>query len=399
MSALIGATAAVAAGLAGIGIGSQWSRRPRVARPPAAEPVIAAAVPPAPPTPVSDLVAVLDTLPLGVVVVSADGTERFRNAASRASAATHTGLLIDDAVRQALRRAVRGDESARTLELYGPPTVAVVVRAQPIPGGGAMATVEDISERRRVDAVRTDFVANISHELKTPIGAMAVLADALSDAGDPQTGDPDVVVRLAGRIAVESERLSRTIDDLMELSRIELGEEPVRDVVAIGDVVRETIDRARSFAESRGIELAVLDAGSALTVIGDRRQLISALGNLVENAIKYSEPGSAVQLRSRATDDVVEVMVVDNGIGIPPSEQTRIFERFYRVDRARSRTTGGTGLGLSIVRHIATNHHGEIVVSSEEGRGSTFVLRLPSTRAGSAPDASANAPEREREQR
>lgn len=399
MSALIGATAAVAAGLAGLGIGSQWSRRLRVASPPAAEPSIAAAAPPAPPAPVSDLVAVLDTLPLGVVVVSADGTERFRNAASRASAATHTGLLIDDAVRQALRRAVRGGESARTLELYGPPTVAVVVRAQPIPGGGAMATVEDISERRRVDAVRTDFVANISHELKTPIGAMAVLADALSDAGDPQTGDPDVVVRLAGRIAVESERLSRTIDDLMELSRIELGEEPVRDVVAIGDVVRETIDRARSFAESRGIELAVLDAGSALTVIGDRRQLISALGNLVENAIKYSEPGSAVQLRSRATDDVVEVMVVDNGIGIPPSEQTRIFERFYRVDRARSRTTGGTGLGLSIVRHIATNHHGEIVVSSEEGRGSTFVLRLPSTRAASAPDASADAPEREREQR
>lgn len=321
--------------------------------------------------------AVLDTLPLGVVVMAADGSIRFRNAESIAAAATHTGLLIDNAVRNALQQALRGAETEETVEFYGPPKVTVVVRAQPIYNGAAVATVEDISERRRVDAVRTDFVANISHELKTPIGALAVLADAIADEDDPA-----VVKRVADRMVSESDRVSRTIDDLMELSRIELGEEPVRDLVSIDEVVKESVERANTFAESRRIGLAVLDGADDLWVIGDRRQLISALGNLVENGIKYSESGGSVQLRVRAVEGVVELMVVDTGIGIPASEHDRIFERFYRVDRARSRDTGGTGLGLSIVRHIATNHHGEVLVASDEGEGSTFVLRLPRAYSG-----------------
>ena len=285
---------------------------------------------------------------------------------------THIGLLVDDAVERLLLKALQGEENRQTLELYGPPRVAVVVTASPLEGGGALATIEDVSERRRVDAVRTDFVANISHELKTPVGALAVLAEALSEEDDV-----DVVHRVADRMVDEAHRLSRTIDDLLELSRIELGEEPVRDLVDVADVVDGAVGRARQLAELRSIEIETLEMPVGIRVMGDRRQLVSALGNLVENAVKYSEPGSGVQVRVRVEGPLVELMVADQGIGIPAKDHDRIFERFYRVDKARSRDTGGTGLGLAIVRHVATNHRGEVLVSSQEGEGSTFVLRIP----------------------
>jgi two-component system sensor histidine kinase SenX3 len=235
-----------------------------------------------------------------------------------------------------------------------------------------MATIEDVSERRRVDAVRTDFVANISHELKTPVGALAVLAEALSEEDELA-----VVHRVADRMVDEAHRLSRTIDDLLELSRIELGEEPVRDVVDVADVVDGAVGRARQMAEVRAIAIEVLELPAGVRVLGDRRQLVSALGNLVENGVKYSESGSTVQVRVRVEGSSVELMVADHGIGIPAQDHDRIFERFYRVDKGRGRDTGGTGLGLSIVRHVATNHRGEVLVSSLEGEGSTFVLRIP----------------------
>ncbi len=178
-------------------------------------------------------------------------------------------------------------------------------------------------------------------------------------------------------MVAEAHRVARTIDDLMELSRIELGEESVRDRVDVLDVVSGAIDRTGALAENRQIRVAVLDLPDGVAVVGDRRQLISALGNLVENAVKYSEPGGNVQLRVRVEGSFAELMVADQGIGIPASDHARIFERFYRVDKARSRDTGGTGLGLAIVRHVATNHGGEVLVSSTEGEGSTFVMRLP----------------------
>jgi two-component system sensor histidine kinase SenX3 len=186
-----------------------------------------------------------------------------------------------------------------------------------------------------------------------------------------------MVHRIAGRMVEESHRVARTIDDLMELSRIELGEEPIRDLVDIEAVVEEAIERIRPLAEVRRIDISALDVPIGVRVKGDRRQLVSALANLVDNAVKYSEPGSPVQVRVRVLGTAAELMVADNGIGIPASDHDRIFERFYRVDRARSRDTGGTGLGLSIVRHVATNHGGEVLVSSQEGEGSTFVLRIP----------------------
>ena len=316
--------------------------------------------------------AVVDRIPLGVVVMGSGGEVVYRNASAKAVAGTYTGLLIDDAVQAALREAIDGRRSRELLELYGPPQVAVVVTAEGLPGGSAVATIEDVSERRRVDAMRTDFVANISHELKTPVGALAVLAEALADEADI-----DVVRRVSERMVAESHRVARTIDDLMELSRIELGEESVRDTVDVLDVVSGAIDRTAALAEARDMHIAVLDLPDAVAVVGDRRQLISALGNLVENAVKYSEPGGQVQIRVRVEGEFAELMVADQGIGIPAADHDRIFERFYRVDKGRSRDTGGTGLGLAIVRHVATNHGGEVLVSSSEGEGSTFVIRLP----------------------
>jgi two-component system sensor histidine kinase SenX3 len=241
-----------------------------------------------------------------------------------------------------------------------------------LPRGGACALVEDISERRRIEAVRTDFVANISHELKTPVGALAVLAETLADERDEA-----VVQRIADRMLEESHRASRTIDDLLELSRIELGGELTRDGVEAGEVVCGAVDRATALADQCGIRIDVSDPSDAVRVTGDRRQLVSAVGNLVENAVKYSEAGGRVEVTTRSDGPWVEFVVADHGVGIPARDLDRIFERFYRVDKARSRGTGGTGLGLAIVRHVATNHGGEVTVTSREGEGSTFVLRVP----------------------
>ena len=319
---------------------------------------------------------VADRLALGVVVAGASGRVHYRNAAADVFAGTHAGLLVDDTVERLLARALDGHEERQNLELYGPPRVAVVVTASPLPGGGAMVTIEDVSERRRVDAVRTDFVANISHELKTPVGALAVLAETLADSSDDDV-DAEVVRRIAGRMVDESHRVARTIDDLMELSRIELGEEPIRDLVDVIDIVDGAIERVRPLAELRRIDVTTLELPRGVRVSGDRRQLVSALGQPGRERREVQRAGSAVQVRVRVEGQFAELMVADNGIGIPATDHDRIFERFYRVDKARSRDTGGTGLGLSIVRHVATNHGGDVLVSSREGEGSTFVLRIP----------------------
>jgi two-component system sensor histidine kinase SenX3 len=199
-----------------------------------------------------------------------------------------------------------------------------------------------------------------------------VLAETLADVDDPVDS-----ARLSDKIVRESERLSRTIDDLLELSRIELGGQAVRDSVAVAPILHGAVDRVAGFAERHGIEVTVDDPGDGSIVLGDRRQLMSALANLVENAVKYSEPGGQVEVFAEQHDDHIALVVADHGIGIPERDLDRIFERFYRVDRARSRETGGTGLGLSIVRHVATNHGGTVSVVSTEGEGSEFRLAIP----------------------
>ena len=325
---------------------------------------------------------VLEELRLGIAISGRDGVGEFRNSAARAMAGTHAGILLDDAVERHLARGLVGIRSDEVVELHGPPRSVYVVRSAPLPGGGAVAFVEDVSERRRIDAVRTDFVTNVSHELKTPVGALSVLAETLQDETDPV-----VVHRLAGRMLAEAERAANTIDDLMELSRIELGGDRTIERVAVHAVVAAAIDRVRELATRSGITISAVPPDTpgdrpAPAVDGDRRQLVSAVGNLVENAVKYSEPGGSVHVRVRCLDDVIEIDVVDRGVGIPARDLPRIFERFYRVDQARSRATGGTGLGLSIVRHVATHHGGDVTVESVEGQGSTFTMRLPAASDG-----------------
>ena len=321
----------------------------------------------------------LETIPQGVVVCDENGDIAFRNAsAAQFSASRHGDALVASAIDELLADAREGVTGRRSLDLFGPPRRTLVIVAVPLDDDrrtvGGLAIIDDVSDRRRLEAVRRDFVANISHELKTPVGALALLAETLLAEDDPA-----VSRRLAERMLSEAFRVGRTIDDLLELSRIEAEEAPSREPVPVHLVLAEAVERMRPAAEQQGIEIRVSEPRRSLTLLGDRRQIVSALYNLLDNAVKYSDAGSIVDVRTSITvaGDRVAIDVEDHGIGIPNRDLERIFERFYRVDRARSRETGGTGLGLAIVRHAAGNHKGEVLVTSREGEGSTFTLILP----------------------
>ena len=326
------------------------------------------------------LEALVDALPMGIVVVDKTGQVRFRNSAVSSFTGTrHAEILVEAATERLLDRALVGRERREEIQLAGPPIRVLEVHAVPLNDGGALALVEDITERWRIDQVRTDFVANVSHELKTPVGAISVLAETL----EGETED-ELILRLTGRMVLETQRMSRTIDDLLELSRIELGGESLYTSIDMIDVVAEVVERVSSLAAKKNVDLVVEQPTGSSIVMGDFFQLTSAIGNLVENAIKYSENDSAIEVRLRdGVNSMIDVEVEDYGIGIPAESLDRIFERFYRVDRARSRGTGGTGLGLSIVRHVATNHGGEVNVRSREGEGSVFILSIPGVQATS----------------
>jgi two-component system sensor histidine kinase SenX3 len=313
----------------------------------------------------------------GVVIVDAQGREVLRNAGGeRFRRARHSDALVEEAMRDLLPPALGGERRERELQLFGPPREVLQVRAVPLRRGttviGAVAFVRDVSELRRVESVRRDFVANVSHELKTPIGALGLLAETMA-AGDGSS----VNSQLADRVQHEAGRLARIVDDLLDLSLIEAQEAPIREPVPVHVVLHEAAERVRGAADAVGIPLSVSPVATDLVVTGDQSQLVSAVANLLDNAVKYSEPGKPVEVDATAVDSTVCISVRDNGIGIPARDLERIFERFYRVDRARSRTTGGTGLGLSIVRHVAQAHGGDVTVESIEGEGSTFRLRIP----------------------
>ncbi len=319
------------------------------------------------------LQAALDALPIGVIVADSDGKAVVRNRASDSGGGdTHNEVLVQAAVQHHLRAALRGGERSQTVELYGPPRRVVVVHAQPLGSDGAVATIEDVTERSRLDAVRTDFVANISHELKTPIGALAVLAETLIDEDDPV-----LISRLANKTVNEAHRVAKIIDDLLELSRIELSGDLMVTACNVVSLVNEASARGSYAAQQGKVVVQVCEIPDGLRVNADYAQLASALGNLVDNAVKYSETAGKVTVTAYPESNGVTFTVTDSGIGIPSHDLDRIFERFYRVDRARSRGTGGTGLGLSIVRHVASNHGGAVTVESREGEGSTFRLYIP----------------------
>lgn len=327
------------------------------------------------------LVAALDSLNLGVVVADADEALRFQNRAAQAVLSSRDSRsIVDRAVRELLVAAVHGEPGEREIDLFGPPQATYLIRAVPLAASpatgtdarsGSVAVIEDITERRRTDQVRRDFVSNISHELKTPVGALTLLAETLRDETDLAT-----IGRFTERMGDEVARLSRTIDDLLELSRIEFGDDLFIDEGPVGPMIDDALSRYRGAADARDI---VLRATGDLDVslCGDRRQITSAVSNLVDNAVKYSPDGATVEVNVSATGPTVAIAVTDDGDGIPSRDLGRVFERFYRVDRARSRETGGTGLGLAIVRHVAQNHGGEVAVRSKEGHGSTFTLTLP----------------------
>jgi two-component system sensor histidine kinase SenX3 len=328
--------------------------------------------------------AALEAIPHGVVLCNeqADIIHRNRHAEPFV-AARHGDVLVERALVELMHTAVAGEAGVQQLDLYGPPRRTLTMSASPIDDGertiGAVVVIEDVSEKRRLEAVRRDFVANISHELKTPVGALGLLAETLADEEDQA-----VARRLAERMQLEATRVGRIIDDLLDLSRIESEEAPIREPVPVHRVLAEAVERVRPTAELRGITIEVPEPSRRLALNGERRQLVSALYNLLENAVKYSDDGATVEISAATDGSWVELAVRDHGIGIPARDLERIFERFYRVDRARARDTGGTGLGLAIVRHVASNHGGDVRVDSHEGEGSTFTLRLP---AGPGPVA------------
>ena len=284
---------------------------------------------------------------------------------------------LADLVRQ-VRRDGQIREAEMTMARDGGAERTVTARVAPLGARLVLALVEDRTRERRVEAVRRDFVANVSHELKTPVGAIRLLADAVTDASD----DPEAVQRFGNRMLTEAERLGALVQQIIELSRLQ-GDDPLEEpvLVAVDDVVAAAIDA--NAIDAQASRIALVSSGEhGLHVLGSTEQVTVAVGNLVANAVAYSPPGSSVVVTARRAGGSVALSVTDQGIGIPTGELERIFERFYRVDPARHRSTGGTGLGLSIVKHVAATHGGEVKVWSEEGRGSTFTLSLPVARGG-----------------
>jgi two-component system sensor histidine kinase SenX3 len=324
------------------------------------------------------MIGAFDALTDGALVVDERGNEIVRNlAAERYRDARHGDALAQHAIETLLATARGGEAGGQELSLFGPPREVLQLNAVPLRDAdgdvvGAAAFVRNVTEARRVESVRRDFVANVSHELKTPVGALALLAETITSSDDPE-----VTQQLAGRMVKEAERLGRIVDDLLDLSLIEAQEGPTRERASVRVLLDEAADRLGPMALANGIPLRTAIVNEDFFVVCDPSQIVSAVTNLLDNAVKYSEPGGMVDLGVEQVGNRVVISVRDHGIGIPSSDLERIFERFYRVDRARSRATGGTGLGLSIVRHVAQVHGGDVKVDSVEGEGSVFSIALP----------------------
>ena len=369
-----------------------------------------------------------DALSFGITVLDSSGRDVLRNpevasflgpdsglpdGESRVDRRSDGEVMAGGTLRRLLERAADGHRGRENLDIVGPPRRSFIVTAEPIGDRvngrfAVVGTVQDASEARRTEAMRQDFITNVSHELRTPVGAIAVLAETLASETDRHAA-----ARLTGRLEHEAHRLAVMVDDLLALGRVESSGVGSEEFVPAPELLDEAIERARVSAATRELTIEVTSVGHGLLVRGDRRQLVTALHNLLENALKYSDKGQPVVVDASLShrppgaltqgsahgasgglveslrDDTepgpcVAISVRDHGIGIPMRDQERIFERFYRVDRARARDTGGSGLGLAIVRHVARNHDGDIIVSSVEGEGSTFTLLLPGYARGGA---------------
>jgi two-component system sensor histidine kinase SenX3 len=363
LAALIGAVVAGGAVLA-------WSvsQRQQGTVAPAEEPVVPAGV-----------ATVLAVLRSSAVVVD-DSDEVVKSSAPAVALGLVRSQRLASAELAELVRQVRRDGQIREADLVlpqpnGPPRT-VTARVAPLSSRLVLALVEDRTRERRVDAVRRDFVANVSHELKTPVGAIRLLAEAVGDASD----DPEAVERFARRMLTESDRLLQMVQQIIELSRLQ-GDEPLEGpaLVDLDAVIARSVDVTVMDATSKNMKV-VVGGTPGLRIFGNEEQVSAAVTNLLANAVTYSGVDSTVLVSTKECESMVDISVVDQGIGIPHDELDRIFERFYRVDPARHRSTGGTGLGLSIVKHVAATHGGDVRVWSLEGQGSTFTLSLPRSR-------------------
>lgn len=334
-----------------------------------------------PPTSTNELpegvAAVLSVLRSSALVIGPDGLVKKASAPAMAMGLVRGDRLgvqeLADLVHQ-----VRRDGQIRETEIVsqrapGTPPRTVLARVAPLSSKLVLVLVEDRTRERRVESIRRDFVVNVSHELKTPVGAIKVLSDAVMDAAD----DPEAVQRFAHRMQTESDRLARLVQQIIELSRLQ-GDDPLEEPVTldVDEVLQRSISENLTDAESKDIQV-LRDGETGLALLGSREQIALALNNLVSNAVRYSPMGSKVVIGAKSQDDNIEISVTDQGVGIPAGEIDRIFERFYRVDPARHRSTGGTGLGLSIVKHVVASHGGDVRVWSVEGQGSTFTMTLP----------------------
>lgn len=344
-----------------------WSERAQRRLPPQPEPELD-----------DGLVRALAVLRSAAVVLDAGDRVVRASPPALALGLVREGRLVHAAIRDMVAE-VRRDGVIVDSELdlprgpVGQGTMLLQVRVAQATPQHLLVLAEDVTAARKLETMRRDFVVNISHELKTPVGALSLLAETVQDAAD----DPAAVRRFAGRMQAEASRLSQLVQEIIELSRLQTaGAIEQMQLVDVDSVLAEAADRAQTTAAARKVSVDV-GGETGLRVFGDRNLLVTAVRNLLDNAVAYSPEATHVGVGVREVDGLVEIAVVDSGIGIPANEQERIFERFYRVDQARSRDTGGTGLGLSIVKHVASDHGGEVTVWSQPGRGSTFTLRLP----------------------
>ena len=324
---------------------------------------------------------IVSLAPIGIVVVDTYRDVVYINDRAKELGLVRDRLLDDRAWLAAQRTLANGDDvevdlSPRNRATPGRSGLSVRGHVRLLTEEDrrfAVVFVDDQSEHARMEATRRDFAANVSHELKTPVGAMGVLAEALLSSAD----DPETVRRFGEKVLAESKRLANMVGELIELSRLQGAERlPDLEAVDVDTVVAEAISRYKVAADNADIAVTT-DAPSGFRVLGDQALLVTALANLVSNAIAYSPNGSPVSISRRRRGPNIEIAVTDRGIGIPRADQERVFERFFRVDQARSRATGGTGLGLAIVKHVAANHNGSIRLWSQPGTGSTFTLSVP----------------------
>jgi two-component system, OmpR family, sensor histidine kinase SenX3 len=369
MTGVVWILVAAVAFAVGLAIGCRWTRS-RVAEPDPSE-----SPPPGPA--IGDLLErVFGSTDEGLVVVDRSGSVVLANARARELGVVQDGkpdARAAAACAQVRQRGVPVAVDLSPLDPRGRRPAAVLAHVRPLGDGHTMVEAADTSDAVRLEATRRDFVANVSHELKPPVGAVGLLAEAILDAAD----DAEEVRRFGTKIVREANRLGNLVTELIALSRLTGAEGlPELSIVDVDEVVSETLARTRLSAEAARIEI-IVDRTIGLEVEGDQTLLVTALCNLVENAIAYSPPEASVSVSRRQVGDTVEIAVTDRGIGIAPEHQKRVFERFFRVDPARSRATGGTGLGLAIVKHVLANHGGEVRIWSRPGTGSTFTMRLP----------------------